>query len=65
MTPRAMNLMDVLAPPENYWLKNLLRRKTVLPPGVHIVRFSEVDDDQVEDSEDAGSKARQRKTMAA
>ena len=38
MTQRAMSLMDVLAPPGNDWLRELSRRKSDLPAGVHIVR---------------------------
>ncbi|MDP2823645.1 MAG: hypothetical protein Q8O52_13330 [Sulfuritalea sp.] len=65
MTTRAMSLMDVLAPPGNDWLKELARRKTDLPTGVHIVRFSGSDDDSTADDESAGAKARHRKQMAA
>jgi len=56
MTYRAINLMDVLAPPENDWLKQLFRRKADLPAGVQIVRFSNADDDPAEDIECKGSK---------
>ncbi|MCX7149197.1 MAG: hypothetical protein NTY05_07260 [Rhodocyclales bacterium] len=62
MTQRAANLMDVLAPPENYWLKQLFRHKANLPAGVSIVRFSEAEDDPAEDGED--SRARQQKIAA-
>ncbi len=65
MTHRAMSLMDVLAPPGNYWLMELSHRKTDLPPGVHVVRFSAVDDELVEDAESAGPKTRQRKKLPA
>jgi hypothetical protein len=37
--------MDVLAPPGNPWLADIARRKTDLPTGVRIVRFSDADDD--------------------
>jgi hypothetical protein len=56
MTYRAINLMDVLAPPENDWLKQLFRRKANLPAGVQIVRFSDIDDDPAEDIESKCSK---------
>lgn len=49
MTRRAMSLMDVLVPPGNDWLKELARRKTDLPAGVHIVRFSDNDDETAVD----------------
>lgn len=62
MTQRTANLMDVLAPPENYWLKQLFRRKADLPAGVSIVRFGEVEDDPAEDGED--SRVRQQKMAA-
>jgi hypothetical protein len=65
MTQRAMSLMDVLAPPGNEWLRELSRRKSELPAGVHIVRFSDPDDEVSDDSEDGGGKARRRKSMAA
>jgi hypothetical protein len=61
MTRRAMSLMDVLVPPGNEWLKELSRRKTDLPPGVHIVRFGDGEDESAMDDESAGAKARRRK----
>jgi len=61
MTRRSMSLMDVLAPPGNKWLKELARRKTDLPAGVHVVRFSDNDDDSATDHENTGTKSRQRK----
>ena len=61
MTRRSMSLMDVLAPPGNKWLNELARRKTDLPPGVHIVRFGDGDDESATDEESAGTKARRRK----
>lgn len=57
MTRRAMSLMDVLAPPGNDWLREISRRKADLPSGVHIVRFSDADDELAEDTEKAGGKA--------
>ena len=64
MTTRAMSLMDVLAPPGNDWLKELSRRKTDLPAGVHIVRFGDGDDESAADEESTGAKGRRRKQMA-
>ncbi len=65
MTQRTLSLMDVLAPPGNRWLAELSRRKADLPAGVRIVRFSDADDDPLEDGkcEDAQDKA--RKAVAA
>ena len=45
MTRRTMSLLDVLAPPGNDWLKEISRRRTNLPKGVHIVRFGDGDED--------------------
>jgi hypothetical protein len=57
--------MDVLAPPENYWLKELVRHKNNLPAGVNIVRFSDADEELAEDSEGVGSNSRPSKKIAA
>ncbi|MBI3095184.1 MAG: hypothetical protein HYY97_09960 [Rhodocyclales bacterium] len=65
MTQRAMSLMDVLAPPGNNWLKELSRRKTDLPAGVHIVRFGDSEDEAATDEESAGAKSRRRQPRAA
>ena len=65
MTRRAMSLMDVLAPPGNDWLRELSRRKTDLPAGVQIVRFSDTDEDQGEDAEAVGTATRHRKHATA
>ena len=65
MTQRAMSLMDVLAPPGNDWLRELSRRKSNLPAGVHIVRFGDADDESTEDSEAGGGKSRRREKMTA
>ena len=65
MNQRAMSLMDVLAPPGNDWLREISRRKTDLPAGVHIVRFSDADDDLTEDSESVGGKSGRREKMTA
>ena len=65
MTDRTMSLMDVLAPPGNDWLRELCRRKSDLPAGVRIVRFSEADDDLGEDGEVTGGTTRRRKHATA
>ncbi|MDP1609625.1 MAG: hypothetical protein Q8M11_01095 [Sulfuritalea sp.] len=65
MTDRTMSLMDVLAPPGNDWLRELSRRKTDLPAGVRIVRFSEADDELGEDGETTGGATRRRKHATA
>ena len=63
MTQRAMSLMDVLAPPGNDWLRELSRRKSDLPTGVRIVRFSDSDDEPTEISEAVGAKSMRRGKM--
>ncbi len=42
-----MSLMDVLAPPANPWLREILKHKATIPPGVRVVRFSEEDEDRL------------------
>ncbi len=59
MTRRAMSLMDVLAPPGNDWLKEISRRGSELPKGVHVVRFGEGDEDPFLEEDRNGSKSRQ------
>jgi hypothetical protein len=44
MSHRNMSLVDILSPPRNNWLKQLARRKSDLPAGVRVVRFSDYDD---------------------
>lgn len=44
MSQRSMSLVDILTPPRNNWLRQLARRKSDLPPGVRVVRFSDYDD---------------------
>jgi hypothetical protein len=61
MNQRVVGLMDVLAPPGNDWLKEISRRRNDLPAGVHVVRFSEADDELVGDAETESSKSRSRK----
>ncbi len=65
MNQRVVSLMDVLAPPGNDWLRELSRRRSDLPACVHIVRFSEADDELADDSETGAAKSRQRNKMAA
>ena len=64
MTRRAMSLMDVLAPPGNDWLKELSRRRSDLPKGVHIVRFGEGDEDPVLEEDRNSTNPRQTATAA-
>lgn len=45
MTQHTISLIDVLTPPLNQWLREISRRKTNLPAGVRVVRFSDGDDD--------------------
>ncbi len=61
MNQRVVSLMDVLAPPGNDWLKEISRRRSDLPAGVHVVRFSDADDELVADAETECSKPRSRK----
>ena len=65
MTRRTMSLLDVLAPPGNDWLKEISRRRTNLPKGVHIVRFSDGDEDLVLDDDRAAATQRQPQKAAA
>ena len=48
MSQPSMSLVDILKPPRNNWLRQLARRKSDLPAGVRVVRFSNVDDDDPE-----------------
>jgi hypothetical protein len=64
MNQQTVSLMDVLAPPGNHWLKELSHRKTDLPPCVHIVRFSEAEDDPADEAELVCAPARQKKMAA-
>jgi hypothetical protein len=65
MNQQTVSLMDVLAPPGNHWLKELSHRKNDLPPCVHIVRFSEAEDDPADEAEVACVPVRHQKKMAA
>lgn len=51
MTQPSMSLVDILTPPRNNWLRQLARRKSDLPAGVRVVRFSNVDDDDLDNPE--------------
>lgn len=51
MNSRSMSLVDILHPPRNNWLRNLSRRKSNLPAGVRVVRFSDYEDDESEVAE--------------
>lgn len=64
MNQRAMSLMDVLAPPGNTWLRELSRRKSDLPAGVHIVRFNDADEDPAEDTVEADGTVTRGKMAA-
>jgi len=48
MTQRSTSLVDILQPPRNNWLRQLARRKSNLPAGVRVVRFSDHEDDDPE-----------------
>ena len=52
-------------PPGNDWLRGLSRRKTDLPAGVQLVRFSDADEDLAEDAETARAKGGSQAKMAA
>ncbi|HZV53679.1 MAG TPA: hypothetical protein VFF82_01965 [Rhodocyclaceae bacterium] len=51
MTHYSMSLVDILTPPRNKWLTQLARRKSNLPAGVRVVRFSTLDDDDLDSPE--------------
>jgi hypothetical protein len=55
MTQRSMSLVDILTPPRNNWLRQLARKKSNLPAGVRVVRFSNVDDDDLDNPEAVAS----------
>lgn len=65
MNQQAVSLVDILTPPGNRWLKELSRRKSELPAGVRIVRFSENDDDPAEIDEGSPVRARRSQTVGA
>ena len=60
MNQRVVSLMDVLTPPGNDWLKEISRRRSDLPAGVHVVRFSDADDEPAVDNEAESSKSSSR-----
>ncbi len=51
MKQPGISLVDILTPPRNNWLRQLARRKSDLPAGVRVVRFSNVDDDDLDSAE--------------
>jgi hypothetical protein len=55
MTQRSMSLVDILEPPRNNWLRQLARKKKDLPAGVRVVRFSNVEDDDLDNPEAVAS----------
>jgi len=57
--------MDVLAPPGNTWLREISRRRTDLPAGVHVVRFGGPEDDSFDEATTATAKPRSRKNATA
>jgi len=65
MKHRPMNLMDVLSPPGNDWLKQLAKRKSDLPTGVRIVRFGDGDEDGLRDEAVASSGVQGRHSVSA
>jgi hypothetical protein len=65
MSRRTMSLLDVLAPPGNDWLKEISRRRTNLPTGVHIVRFGDGDEELAQEDDRASAKRRQPQKAAA
>jgi hypothetical protein len=65
MSQRSMSLVDILTPPRNNWLRQLARRKSDLPAGVRVVRFSDYDDDDPDVVEAAAAApARQDQAMS-
>lgn len=66
MMQRNMSLVEILKPPRNNWLRQLARRKSNLPAGVRVVRFSDYDDDDSEGTETiASAPARQDQVSAS
>jgi hypothetical protein len=65
MNQRVVSLMDVLAPPGNDWLKEISRRKSDLPAGVHVVRFSDAEDELADDVEAPRKNGRRQTKLAA
>lgn len=51
MSQPSMSLVDILTPPRNNWLRQLARRKSNLPAGVRVVRFSNGDDEDIDSPE--------------
>ena len=65
MTQRAVSLMDILMPPGNDWLREISRRRTELPAGVHVVRFSDAEEELTDDAEGARTSGGRQAKMAA
>lgn len=51
MTQPSTSLVEILKPRRNNWLRQLARRKENLPAGVRVVRFSDYDDEDIEEAE--------------
>lgn len=49
--PLARSLLEILAPPQNPWLKQFVPGITHLPTGVRIIRHAGTEDDQIERNE--------------
>lgn len=64
MSQRSMSLVDILNPPRNNWLRQLARRKSDLPAGVRVVRFSDYDDDPEVAEAAVATPARQDQAVA-
>jgi len=58
MIQPTISLIDVLTPPANQWLRDLARRKTNLPPGVRVVRFSEENDEAADSAAEVSANSR-------
>lgn len=64
MIQSAGNLLTLLNPPQNPWLKGLARRRHKLPDGVRIVRFGSNDSDDEANDMPALAVAKPRCTGA-
>lgn len=64
MSSTSMSLVDILNPPRNNWLRQLARKKSNLPAGVRVVRFSDFDDDDL-DAPESVAAAPTRQDRAA
>lgn len=51
-------LIDIISPPANPWLQSILKGKArAVPPGVQVVRFSDMEDDDTAQSATASACA--------